>query len=358
MKRRLVGAFIDHWNAEAKEVLVTLRNNQPDVMIYTLITEGVWGGDSGRSNVQDLLNLVGPNVTIILRDTYQWLGGDGGVKTMLYQDPITLGTRLGHAMSGVQDSLPPHPNYYLYDMNEVLVHTSEQRKVLIAFTKAFMGTIHARGKRGIGLNNSWGTPNGDALSILRGWEELKEAYDVCDRVGPHMYRHVSVAESDPAWSCYRYRFYPKWFDRGKAIFTEVGYEEGGWVDFITEYQAKALMELMESNWADDGVEAVIYYLATHRSVEWDKFKGTSAMWQAFSRFPIRESGEEKGDVAVPQDVWNAIEILWGEANQVKGSGDKLITLEHSGIGNQMKVLGPDMQSHIITIKSFLQSLPK
>ena len=258
-----LGLWLDTWN---QEVAAILRAGKPG---FVLVGQGAW------DQLLEISEAAG-NPLIILREI--------GLRTDV-DHPIASAQRL----CGVAKR---HPGLrcIAHGINEPTVETAEQRATLVTWELAFTGEAHRQGVKTVCLNLAWGNP-GD-LTVL---DELRPIHDASDFTGMHLY---GVPGVEDLYSCYRYRLWPGWFDRGKLLSTEVGIdgldringERPGWrTQGYTEELVSLVMLARSWDWAQDGIMGGIWFAAGTQHDEWAPYYPTLGMARAWgesaARFP-------------------------------------------------------------------------
>ena len=291
-ERRLIGVSIYQWTPESVALLEVL---QPS---FVLLGEMVW------DRLDEVVTLCGPGVWIILRDTYQDLGGDNKVNAGILAYPEEWGRML--ALRMLLSPWRMHPHVWLYDANEVPINTHEQRVALNRFTVAFNAWVEAGGARHIKLNLGSGQPEGTEEEILLAMEDLREAHDLSGLNGAHLYE---LLEHRGKWSSFRYRLFPSWWDRSRHLATEMGFDSDisrGWrAQNMTPAEAAGVMQTIADEWDKDGLLGGIWFTGPHLDSRWGSWQGTLEMyeyWGSMSMTPVRE-GVMVYDPHVVWDRW-------------------------------------------------------
>ena len=289
-ERRLIGVSIYQWTPESRALLEVL---QPS---FVLLGEMVW------NRLSEVVTLCGPDVWIILRDTYQDLGGDNAVNAGILVYPEEWGRML--ALRMLLSPWREHPHVWLYDANEVPINTLPQRVALNRFTLAFNRWVEADSAKHIKLNLGSGQPEGTEEEILLAMEDLREAHDLPGLNGAHLYR---LSNAPGKWSTLRYQLFPSWWDRNRHLATEAGFDgpEGGWQNQnMSPFLTATIMGVTADQWDEDGILGGMWFTGPHPDSRWVSWLATIEMYEYWGQIVKTPLDGGSAMVYDPHTVWD------------------------------------------------------
>lgn len=276
-----IGAWIGAWDPD---VPVHLRLMRP--LGNIVVAEGAWG------HIDEVREIAGPLVPITMRDTWQRYGGDEGINEWLQRDPDGMAQVLATEMLAARGQWAPNDaGILLKDLNEPPTTTIEQCRNLNRFTVRFGMILHEAKELHHGLHGGEGNPPGTRREVLQKMELLREAHDVCDFTGWHLYRK---AHEGGLYHEYRYRLFPLYWDRGKHLATEgLNIEPGGWRAHTTDVdEVLAIFREMAGQWRIDGIGSVSYFaLKVQTEKHFATYYGDKRIYSWIGQFNALEEDE-------------------------------------------------------------------
>lgn len=276
-----IGAWIGAWDPDVPRALELMRP-----LGNVVVAEGAWG------HVGDIRDIVGPTVPITLRDTWQLYGSDEGINEWLWADPEGLADILASKMIEARARFPTDWLIFLKDINEPPTTTDDQCRNLNRFTVRFSRIIHNAGELHHGLHGGEGNPPGSRADILRRMNLLREAHDVCDFTGWHLYHK---RPGDELYHEYRYQLFPDWWDRKKHLATEgLNIEPGGWRFHTTDVDdVLVVFRQIAGQWRVDGIESVAYFaLKVQNEQHFGTYYGDERIYSWIGEFNALEEEKE------------------------------------------------------------------